>query len=63
MKEIIVEYMFECPFKGTVAYQLSELTSGEDIVCLLMDSDDCEEEKCPLIREEQILVKWIRGAD
>ena len=58
MKEIIVEDMYECPFKGTHEYQLSELTGGCDDVCLLRDSDECEQAKCPLIKESVITVKW-----
>ena len=58
MKVIIVEDMYECPFKGSYEYQLSELTSAADDVCLLRSSDECIMDKCPLIKEKQITVKW-----
>lgn len=59
MREIIVSAMYECPFKGTESYQLSELTSGCNDVCLLLDSDDCMRDKCPLIKEGTINVTWM----
>lgn len=62
MRCIVVHEMFECPFQGSETYQLSELTSGADDVCLLMDRDYCSLDKCPLRKARMIKVVWERNS-
>ena len=60
MKTIKVTDMYECPFKGTREYQLSELTSGIDGVCIVGGFGECELKDCPLKKEGIIKVVWAR---
>ncbi len=60
-REIRVEDMYECPFKGSFTYQLSELTSGVDDVCLLQDGAGCQLKGCPLKTAKTIKVIWAKN--
>jgi len=55
--KLLVEDMFECPFKYDEYYKLSEYTSGTDTRCTL-NNKYCYQAACPLKKEKTIIVKW-----
>jgi len=57
MKVMVVNDMFECPFKYTEVYQISEFTAGSDNKCTLTHTD-CWQKDCPLKKEGKIKVVW-----
>ena len=60
MREIKVEDMYECPFKGQEGYSLSDRTGGVDDICLLLDGSFCELKPCPLKKAGKIIVIWAK---
>ena len=57
MKIIKVNDMYECPFKYSEYYQLSEITAGCDTKCTIIE-DECWQKNCPLKKEGEIKVIW-----
>lgn len=57
MQRIIVEDMYECPFKFEEMVVYSEYSSGTDTKCTLL-KNDCYKKKCPLQKEGSIKVHW-----
>ena len=57
MKVIKVNDMYECPFKYSEYYQLSELTAGSNTMCSL-SKNECWQKNCPLKKEDTIKVIW-----
>lgn len=57
MKIIVVNDMYECPFKYSESYQLSDVSSGMDTKCTILE-DECWQGSCPLKKEGEVKVIW-----
>ena len=57
MQTVLVENMFECPFKYEEQYMISEMTAGSSTMCTILE-EGRQQKYYPLKKEQQITIKW-----